>query len=178
MRTSGEVLQKLKQLRFRHIKRVLKKALRVAPSTCAHNRMVEIPASNERVGLCCCPGLVLGVCDDILGDRSGGCSSWEGRHSKEELKEELKSTFDSAPASELSRLYPDVATLMWVLSDSDAPRDSLMPGATLVGSLGGVPIWADTPDEAHAAQANLDLLTSNVQQTEDPIPWFRRVLPW
>ena len=177
MKTSGEVGQKLKQLRFRHIKRVLKKALRVAPSTCAHNKTVEVDSSKARVGLCCCPELTLGVCDEVLGDRSKDCPSWKALHSKEELKQELKDTFESSPVSEISRLYPDVATLMWVLTDSEDPRESLMPGATLVGSLGGVLIWADTPEEAAAAQATLDLLTSNIQQNE-PSSWFRRVFPW
>jgi hypothetical protein len=177
MKTSGEVSQKLKQLRFRHIKRVLKKALRRAPSTCVHNKAVEITSSNERIGLCCCPELTLSVCDDVLGDRSNECSSWIALCEKEQLKQELKDTFESAPVSEISRLYPDVATLMWVLSESEDPRDSLMPGATLVGSLGGILIWADTPEEANEAQATLDLLTSNIQQKESP-SWFRRVFRW
>ena len=136
MKSAGEVAQKLKQARFRHIKRVLAKAVRTSPD---------------------------------LSDAA-----------KDNLKKELEKTFEGASVSTIAPLYPDVAVLMWVLSDSVDTEDSLMPGATLVGSLGGIPLWADTPEEAVQAQHHLDRLVDRLQEIEGEVskPWWKRAFSW
>jgi len=51
-----------------------------------------------------------------------------------------------------------VAALLWVLDAEPEPEDSLVTGATLVGSLGGVFLWADTAEQAEQARYILDQL--------------------
>ena len=110
MKSVGEVKQKLKQAKFRHVKkRILAK-------------FGKDKVSHEEIEL---------------------------------FKRQLYAIFDSPPHI-VAQEFPDVAALMWVLEEeSDA---DLMVEATLVGTLDGVMLWADSEDKAAHARQLLDSL--------------------
>lgn len=113
MRSEGDLRQKLKQVQYRHLKRMLREVF---------------PADEE----------------------------WD-RDSVQTLKNDFKVLVATAPLHQLAKDFPDLAALMWALGEE---REDLVPGATLVGSLGGVYLWADTPAQADDARTILDKLAA------------------
>lgn len=98
----------------------------------------------------------------------------------EGIKDEYRAFFQEAPLHEIARDFPDVAALMWVLEDQ--PDQALVVNGTLVGSMGGVMLWADSGDEADTARGMIDqivggLVPSEPQTTtEHPQKsWWRRL---
>ena len=95
----------------------------------------------------------------------------------EEIKDEYRDFFQDAPLHEIARDFPDVAALMWVLEDQ--PDQALAVNGTLVGSMGGVMLWADTDDDADRARAMIDkIVDTAVQSSEDDPPqksWWQRL---
>ena len=124
MKTKNEILQKLKQVRYRHIKKSIRKGLARHPHNCVFNKEIEILQLPVRV--CSHPELVdnsfgkgqLPICDDRLKDLSPQCPKFCSNNTKEELKESTKSTL-SSEVGEIAYHYPDVAALIWVLDDED-----------------------------------------------------------
>jgi hypothetical protein len=70
------------------------------------------------------------------------------------LKGEYREFFSTAPLPEIAQDFPDVAALLWILNGR--PDEPLVPNGSLVGSLGGVMLWADGEAEAVTARALLD----------------------
>lgn len=114
MKTSGQVAQKMKQARFRHLKRELENLLKVAPRNCIHN--TPIKTHRGYVGVC---ALDVETCDSEVKDRSKGCSDFEAPRTKEEIKTSLKKFFETGTIPEIAVRFTDVAALLWVLSDED-----------------------------------------------------------
>ena len=125
MRSEGDVKQKLKQVQYRHLKKVLRKLF---------------PPDEE----------------------------WD-RSKVQEVKAEFKTAIATAPLHEIAKDFPDVAALMWVL-DAETAQEDLVPGSTLVGSLAGVFLWADTPEQATKARDILDKLAT--QESQKKKGWF------
>ena len=93
---------------------------------------------------------------------------WD-RAQVQEVKAKFKELLATAPLHQIAHDFPDVAALMWVLNEETEPED-FVPGATLVGSLGGVFLWADTPEKAAKARSILDSLA--VQEDTKKKGWF------
>tara|TARA_B100001939_G_scaffold316628_1_gene302680 strand:- start:602 stop:988 length:387 start_codon:yes stop_codon:yes gene_type:complete len=91
---------------------------------------------------------------------------WD-RAAVQQVKAEFKELLATAPLHKIAKEFPDVAALMWVLEQQE---EELVPGATLVGSLGGVFLWADTPEQATKAREILDRLAT--QEPEKKKGWF------
>lgn len=82
------------------------------------------------------------------------------------LKKEEVAKILSQPTHILAQRFPDLAALLWVLGeDSGSP---FVPGATLVGSLDGVLLWADTEDEAAHVRDLLNSLAATHKRS-----WWR-----
>ena len=116
MRTAGQVLQKLKQAQFRHVKKEVSSLLKRTPNNCANNVRVQTPSGE--VGVC---KLYHKTCDANFSDLSESCSDFTHLHGKEEIKASLKVFFSQRSVADISVRYPDVAALLWVLEDS--PRE-------------------------------------------------------
>lgn len=93
---------------------------------------------------------------------------WD-RKAVQQVKTDFKELMATAPLHRIANEFPDVAALLWVL-DNESEQD-LVPGSTLVGSLGGVFLWADTPEQADTAREILDSLASS-QEPEKKKGWF------
>lgn len=148
IKADGEVRQKLKQVRFRHLKREIESRLRVTAKNCIHNVPLEV--RKAEVGFCALKHV---VCDLSEGkDHAPTCPNFGLRSSKEEIKAEFQALMD-APIHEIAAKYPDLAALTWVVGEG--PATDLLPGSTLVGSVKGVLLWADTEDEAESAKSEI-----------------------
>tara|TARA_Y100000310_G_scaffold194587_1_gene194566 strand:+ start:315 stop:743 length:429 start_codon:yes stop_codon:yes gene_type:complete len=126
MKERGEIAQKLKQARFRHVKRELEK--------------------------------------HFVGQEG----KWDAEEVKR-VKHTVRQFFETAPLHEVAARYPDVAALLWVLGDNVDTRktNDLVPNGTLVGSMGGVMLWADDEEKASVARNLLDELADAALQTEN-----------
>jgi len=124
MKTRGQVQQKLKQARFRHVQKALRRKFAGNPS--------EEPWPTEAV---------------------------------EQAKSEYREFF-SKSIPEVAQKFPDVAALMWVLSEGEEP------GPVLIGAMGGVSMWANSEEEARVCRELIDQLvnaaTSATVKKEEP----------
>ena len=84
-------------------------------------------------------------------------------------KIEIKESFQS-PIHVVAQEFPDVAALRWVLEDAD-DNGEFVAGSTLVGSLDGVLLWADTEKEASHARTLLDSFAAASQKKS----WWRSI---
>ncbi len=94
----------------------------------------------------------------------------------EEIKDEYRTFFQDAALHEIARDFPDLAALMWVLEEQ--PDQALVVNGTLVGSMGGVMLWADSDDEADQARVMIDKIVSTAVQTSEDPPqksWWQRL---
>lgn len=128
MKKSGEVAQKLKQTKFRHIKRELEKLLSTSYRNCRFNYFLTPEGENKNrllsflgggVYTCRCPDLSQRLCDARLEDEDSAktCKYFALRHDKESLKESLKEFFEERTIAEIAIRFPDAASLLWVLSE-------------------------------------------------------------
>jgi len=124
MQSEGSIKQKLKQVRFRHLKRLIELNLAPRPCNCEFNESVGSP-SGEPLGICMNPvgkfADLYQICDENLKlDLSGSCGMFSPRKSKEEIKKDFVNFLEAATMDEIGASYPVLAALMWVLSDPQA----------------------------------------------------------
>lgn len=117
MKNPGQIRQKLKQVIFRHRKRFLSKHLRVIPSNCKFNCILETPENS--IGVCQHSEESRDlICDSGLGNRAVTCPSFEVKRSAQNLKSDFNEILFQSP-EELSQQYPDIVALMWVLGNPE-----------------------------------------------------------
>ena len=144
MKTRGQVAQKFKQVRWRHVKREVRRLLRRSAPNCVNNRNLDLDIGP--VGVCV---LDCNVCDARFEDRAEGCSEFLPSHTKEEVKASLQEFFRERTVPEIAVRFPDVAALLWVLLEEggeDPQSGPLLPHA-LADTLLGVPVWFDSEAE-------------------------------
>lgn len=152
MKSAGQIFQKLKQARFRHIKKEVEGLLKQSSKNCVNHTLVDYP--NNPVGIC---KLDFQVCDSRLRDRADTCGNFSPAHSKEEVKQSLQDFFSRRSVHEIAVRFPDVAALLWVLEgevleDEQTPRpesgEEYFPGGILAGNLHGKQIWVNSEQDA------------------------------
>lgn len=118
MRSESDIRHKLKQVRFRHRKKRVRKGLARHPENCLWNdensSLVGCPkfcSHRERSGY---------LCDS----RYGGdlvvaeCPLFEAAHTAEEIKAEFDDFIETASKEDLAREVPDLMALIWTLGDN------------------------------------------------------------
>ena len=126
MRTETEIRQKLKQVQYRHLKKLLEANFKQRPCNCAYNE-VHRPRnaqSGDPIGLCMYsaehPDDWQGVvCDEDFGGirQARECGLFKPHKTKLEIKSEFHDLMTNADIGEVAALYPDVAALMWMLDE-------------------------------------------------------------
>ena len=126
MKSEGKLKQKLKQVRFRHLKKRIEISLKQVPHNCVHNEKHVVLNSEDPnpVGLCMynsdTPEEWGGViCDgEIRGclEQAQGCPFFVARKSKAAVTEEFQELMDG-DVGVLASEYPDIAALQWALDD-------------------------------------------------------------
>lgn len=112
----SRVKQKLKQVKFRHLKAYLSDNLKADPRNCIHNEIRK--SISDVVHTCGYEGSeTFGkICDVAFGkDLSSDCGLFCPKKSKEDLKSEFYTFIDSSSIGEVAKEFPDVTALMWVL---------------------------------------------------------------
>ena len=109
----------------------------------------------------------------LLRKRFPSDGDWD-REEVQRIKAEFKEFMATAAIHEIAKDFPDVAALLWVLDSERETENILIPDASLVGSLGGVFLWADTQEEASKARTILDTLATDTPTTLAPRKkgWF------
>ena len=163
MKDRGEVVQKLKQVQFRHAKKAIEEGLSVSPANCAHNRRVAIPGMGW-VGICDCQGsrFIGHVCDarESTTNRAPKCPVYSPARSEDDARAEIKRFFRESPVEEIAARYADVAALTWVLGDSPSTES---PDPHLAVTVGEVTLWATSVEGAQVARAAFDALRADVE---------------
>lgn len=125
MKSEGSIRQKLKQARFRHLKKILKDSLKKKPANCGWNRTLELPTGGQ-VSFCALyaedPGSWQGlICDEQYDglELARQCPVYEAKYDKETLKDDFKQLMAEGPIGMIAASYPDIAALMWVLGDEE-----------------------------------------------------------
>ena len=156
MRTSGQVAQKLKQVRFRHLKKEMSRLLKVSCWNCKNISPVTVQGGGK-LGVC---KLDFKTCDPSVQDRSESCGVFEPIHTPEEIKESLQEFFHTRQVHEIAVRYPDVAALLWVLLDGEegSPQEGPLLTGVQVGTFFGTEIWTDTPEEAFNLTREISVL--------------------
>lgn len=126
MQTPGAIRQKLKQVKWRYLKKLLAAKLAQRPVNCVHNGQLDIPengSATSQAGVHICT-LRLddgswngGICDEDHGglQRAQQCPHFQPSHSKDAIKDDFNRFFDTANYGEIAYLYPMAAALIWVL---------------------------------------------------------------
>lgn len=152
MRSPGAIRHKLNQVRYRYLKKRIETELRPVPGNCTFNA----PMGDEGHALC-----LFGAgspqtwkpsfCDERLdgGARAKGCSMFCARRTKDQVKDEFETEFNTFTIADVAYRYPDMAALIWVLGE-DAPEEAATPATT--GT------------------------TSTALTVEEPLPWWKRIM--
>ena len=148
LRTEGQIKQKLKQVMFRHLQKLLRaKLFRKRPDTCLHNR----PSVEGGVKVWECarqsPEVYRRVCDSRFGNCllfAKTCPCWEHKGSKKEVQEKFRALMESKDMGAIASEYPDTAALLWVLGE-DAP-DVVQEVVDDVGKLSEAELWEESPN--------------------------------
>lgn len=127
MKSEGAIRHKLKQVRFRYLKRRIEGSLDRRPENCTHNGVMD---GSDAIRACFLQVDVTGrrgvVCDERFGGcaRAGSCPHFALRHDKNSVKSEFYTDLDAMSFPEIAYNYPDMAALLWVLADEglDVPR--------------------------------------------------------
>lgn len=122
MKSEGAIRHKIKQVRFRYLKRFIQESLDRKPENCAHNAPLD-GSGDEAVRVCFAqidPVSRRGVvCDDRFGgcDRASACAMFTPARTKSDVKAAFYADLDGMTFPEIAYNYPDMAALLWVLAD-------------------------------------------------------------
>lgn len=183
MRKASEIRQKLKQVKFRYLSKLLTAKLSPRPSNCLHNGTLDVPEKEPALHICT---LKLddgswngGICDEEHGglERAKKCPHFCPRQSKDAIKADFRDFFDTAEYGQIAYLYPMAAGLIWALGDElDEPEGDLDPEPTEepASEVPQVPdaatldkLSAATEEESQdAVSAALDHLAEKVSQIQ------------
>jgi len=128
MKHEGSVRQQLKQVKFRHQKKLIKLNFKKEPKQCRFNGLVSRPGFEVGVCLYGYPpepdkGWVGRFCDE---NEPGGveyarsCELFEPKQTLDEVKDQFDAFLRDSNLPEIAQEYPDIAALMWVLDMTGA----------------------------------------------------------
>lgn len=144
MQTEGAIRQKLKQVKFRHQKRLIEALLARKPPNCKWNGRLYGPSGHDDDFVLVCrakwmrkvePGedVPFRVCDDRFGgvEIAQECPWFEPKYSKEAIKASFKHFVETATLGKIAERYPDMAALMWVLNGPSKQEEDGGPEPSL-----------------------------------------------
>ena len=135
MKSEGQLRQRLKQMKFRTVKKEIENLLGQCSKNCRFNYLLgslkqdnQTPLShslNGGVYVCKCPDYDLHICDArfVEEDPAKQCPYFAPRHNAESIKQSLSNFIDTAPLAELSVRFPQISTLLWVLQEDEPKED-------------------------------------------------------
>lgn len=178
MKTAGAIRHQLKQIRFRHLKKLIEEGLATDSANCIHHRTVHPPLHHEPIGICFLPEPISEdlVCGPL---RAHSCPYFDTQTTKEEIKADFKDFLATATLAQIAAEYPDMAALLWVLQD-EAPNRDVEIDATedwdvedteekeplYLVEIGGIHVQCSSEEEREAVAELLDGYTTTIQVCE------------
>lgn len=127
MKSESATRHKLKQVRFRHLKKRLAAALKERPENCAHNHSFKHPLTNGTLtGMCLCPEQEGDrLCDPDWGgmEKAKSCPLFQPQQTKDEVKDDFNAELIEMSFAQIAYSYPDLAALMWVLGEEEVSEN-------------------------------------------------------
>ncbi len=125
MRNRKEILKKLSQVRYRHLKKLTRTGLSRKPCNCVYNVTLGDGTKPKEPAVGVCTYKVLegrspdGICDEKFGGhaRAGSCPVFETNRTAVEIREEFDAFLNDAGFGEIAYHFPDMAALLWVLNE-------------------------------------------------------------
>jgi len=127
MRSSRDVYQKLREVKYHHLVKLYKKLLKKIPDNCRYNYPYQFPSDSRTVELRLCllhqPNLdlksgvyphLVDVCQEPM--QCINCNAFVLKHTKESLKDLFEVELKDQKIKQ--EKYPDVCALEWVLEQS------------------------------------------------------------
>lgn len=117
MKNEGAIKYKLKQVRTRHLHKLLDVSLRKRPHNCIFNER-RVSQDGAEIHICLKD---LTICDVRFEgvDKAKGCPIFSPIKDKTALKDDFREFVETASRAEIAFRYPDMAPLMWVLDNED-----------------------------------------------------------
>lgn len=118
MKDPQEIVTKIKQIQFEHLKGIYKKNLSKEPQNCVYNKMVVIRGDTEVATRVCgyySKDDVYEVCNSLA--CSEKCNAFVARHTKPELRRRLEQDMQENP-----KKYPEITVLNWTLENPPVPN--------------------------------------------------------
>lgn len=118
MKGEGAIKQKLKQARFRSIKREVRRLTSKKPSNCKHSGLVRGHAGEPLFHVCLLDADKPEEWEGTICDASvpNTCPFFTPRQTKEEIEAQVNADLESGDMNLIASKYPHVATLLWVLA--------------------------------------------------------------
>lgn len=124
MHTEAAIRHKLKQVKFRYLKKRLEKALSQCSGNCVHNSPIKL-RTGTTLGVCAHTEYLGTICDDenAYGNRARICPKFQSKNHKEDTKAVFSSELSAMSLPDIAAQYPDMAALLWVLSEETVPTE-------------------------------------------------------
>lgn len=123
MRTKGAIKHKLKQVQHRLLQKAIRNNLSKKPCNCIHSGLVRGAASEPLFHVCLLDSNTPKEWEGTICDPSvpNTCPFFKPFKTKEEIENEFNKGFEDLISQnnigEVASKYPDVAALLWVLSE-------------------------------------------------------------
>jgi len=119
MKSEGKVKHKLKQVKFRTIKKEIRKARSKKPCNCTHSGEVKGQASEKMFYVCLLEANKPKQWEGMICDPSvpNTCPFFEPHKSEQEIENDVERILKSGDMVEIAANFPDLAALLWVLSE-------------------------------------------------------------
>jgi len=133
VKSESAIKQKLKQVRFRALKRDVRNSLSKKPCNCKHSGSVRGSASEHLFYVCLLDSQETKEWDGMICDPSvpATCPFFKPYKSKEQVETEMDEVINSGDMGKIASSYPDIAALLWVMAgvadleekDEDEPNE-------------------------------------------------------
>jgi hypothetical protein len=121
MKKEGKIKHKLKQVRFRTVKKEIRKSTSKKPCNCKHSGLVKGQASEPLFYVCLLDAESPKQWEGMICDPSvpNTCPFFTPEKTEDEIVGEMNETLTSGNMGEIASKYPDIAALLWVLSEDE-----------------------------------------------------------
>lgn len=130
MKKQGSVKHKLKQVKHRLLQKAVRNAISKKPCNCKHSGQVKGNANDPLFYVCLQDAEKPKEWDGVICDPSvpNNCPFFTPFRSEEEIKDTFNKEFDDlineGDIGKIASKYPDVAALLWVLSDDTEEEEN------------------------------------------------------
>tara|TARA_B100001094_G_C17613018_1_gene522153 strand:- start:172 stop:552 length:381 start_codon:yes stop_codon:yes gene_type:complete len=126
MKTEKSIQHKIKQVKFRVMKKAIRNGLSKKPCNCKHSGLVRGSASDPLFYVCLLdadrPQEWEGtICDPSVPNT---CPFFKNNKTKEQIESEIEDMLSSGDMGAIASKYPDIAALLWVLAGTDEDEDT------------------------------------------------------